>query len=215
MERRFVALGLAAGVAALGCGGATYNYVGYLMDKQFPLDGLREWQYLSEDETIEDPLRVEKGLTPTMIENWEVFTFETYNENTGDLLWSVDWSADTVDGILIHGYSDYREGGEDVVYSPPIVFADDQMAPGAAVVTETGGITFTSTFASVEPCPNYYVSDWDECLKMVLDDGDGDDMAGPMVAGTYWLVPRYGIAWFKTTGDESNWVLWKHNWSPE
>ncbi len=215
MRKSLIAVSIFTGLSGVSCGGATYNYVGYLMDNQFPLDGTREYQYLSDDESIETPIRVEKASTPTATGTYDIYTFETYNDESGDLLNIVDWSSDSVYGILIHGFTDYANSEDPVVFDPPLIFADDEMAPSDFVVTQTGGMTFTSTFVGVEPCPNYYVAEWNECLRMELDDGDGDANAGSMLAGTYWLVPRYGIAWFQQTGDAEPWVLWKHSWTPE
>jgi len=215
MRNSLIAGGILSALSAVSCGGASYNYVGYLMDNQFPLDGTREYQYVSDDETIETPIRVEKASAPSSTDTYDIYTFETYDDESGDLLNVVNWSSDSVYGILIHNYTNYANGEEAVVFDPPLIFADDEMAPSDFVVTETGGMTFTSTFVGVEPCPNYYVADWNECLRIELDDGDGDDSAGSMVAGTYWLVPRYGIAWFQQTGDSEPWILWKHSWTPE
>ena len=196
------------------CGGSSYTYQGYRMSEQFPLDGDREWQYLNDSEGVEHPMRVEKIATPTMKNGAEVYTLEYYNEETGDIVRAVDWSSDSVNGVQIHGYVDYTTDGEEVSFEPPIVFADDKMVAGAFVVTETGGYTFTSTLVMSEACPNHYVPDWEDCLKMVLDDGDGDDSTGALVAGEYWLVPSYGTAWFRMTPDTDNWRLWKHDWEP-
>ena len=206
---------LALGLVIEACGGSSYTYVGYRMHNQFPLDGDREWQYLNDAEGVEHPLRVEKISTPRQVDNMNVYTLEYYNEETGDIIRSVDWSSDSINGVLIHGYTDFEGGGEPVALDPPLVFADDEMAPGASVVTETGGYTFTSTLEFSEACPNHYVPDWEDCLKMTLDDGDGDDTVGALVAGEYWLVPSYGTAWFRMTPDSDNWGLWKHSWEPE
>jgi hypothetical protein len=185
------------------------------MHNQFPMDGDREWQYLNDDDGVEFPMRVEKLSTPRMVDNITVYTFEYYNEESGDIVRSVEWSSDSINGVLIHAYTNHEGGGEPVEFDPPIQFADEEMAPGQCAITETGGYTFTSTLVVSEPCPNHYVPDWEACLKMTLDDGDGDDSAGAMVAGEYWLVPSYGTAWFRMTPDSDNWRLWKHDWAPE
>ena len=205
----------AGGLLFQACGGSSYTYTGYRMHKQFPLDGDREWQYLNDAEDIQNPFRVEKIATPRIQDNLEIYTLEYYNEETGDIVRAVEWSSDSINGVLIHSYVDYEAGGEAVVLDPPIVFADDDMAPGQFVVTETGGYTFTATLQSSEPCPNHYVPDWEDCLKLTLDDGDGDDSAGALVAGEYWLVPSFGTAWFRMTPDTDIWRLWKHDWEPE
>ena len=86
-----------------------------------------------------------------------------------------------------------------------------EMAPGASVVTTTGGWTFTSTLEASEPCPNPWVEDWNDCLKMVLE----DDGSGSLVSGNYWLVPRYGVAWMRRTADADTWKLRDADWTAD
>jgi hypothetical protein len=231
--RRILPLFALAALAAAGCE-PSYTYQGYTMHSQFPTDGERYWEYANEDSSIADEMRVEMVTPPRTEDTLEIFTFEHYNDSTGDLLYSVDWSSDAVKGIQIHGYSiavstapDPDTGGEDtgtaesppaesdVDFDPPILFAESSMAPGDTVETETGGYSFVSTLEYSEACPNYWSSEWTDCLRMKLDDGDGDDSVGAKVAGTYWLVKRYGIAWFQQTGDDEKWVLRKASWQPD
>ena len=214
MTRSVLSL-LALGMFLPACGGSSYTYTGYRMHKQFPLDGEREWQYLNDAEDVGNPMRVEKVASPVMKGDTAVYTLEYYNEETGDIARSIDWSSDSFSGVQIHAYTDFEAGGEEVILDPPLLFADDEMAPGDAVVTETGGYTFTSTLVVSEPCENHFVPDWDDCLKMTVDDGDGNGSEGSLVAGEYWLVPSYGVAWFRMTPDSENWRLWKHDWEPE
>ncbi len=216
----------------LACGGGSYQYVGYNMYDVFPLDGQRSWRYANDDISVVYELRVEKVDPPTNLGEWKVYTFEYYDDDTDELLMTVDWSSDDRDGVLIHGYATYDRGAdgttaggegssvtplpaESVTFDPPLVFAEDQMAPGDAVQTTTGGRTFTSTFVRTEPCPNYWTEEWDSCLLVELDDGDGDTTSGSPVAGSYWLVSRYGVAWMKRTGDPDIWKLRKAEWAPD
>jgi hypothetical protein len=199
----------------------TYNYVGYKMHKQFPLDGDRNWTYQSDDETVTYEMLVEKEDPPSTSDGYEVYTFAYYNDTDGTLLHEVDWSSDSINGVAIHGYRDYEgSGGDDTggleandsqVFDPPIIFADDDMAPGASVTTTTGGWTFTSTLEVSEPCPNPWVEDWNDCLKMVLE----DDGSGSLVSGNYWLVPRYGVAWMRRTVDADTWKLRDADWTAD
>ncbi len=209
----------------------SYTYVGYQMYDHMPLDADRIWTYANDAE-VGYELAVHKAENPTSQGDQDIFTFEHTNAETGDLLMEVLWSSDSLYGVLIHGYTTYQAvpsgpgtgdtgdtGGETggppidetVTYDPPITFADDRMAPGESEVTETTGFTFTSSFPNTEACPNHWTQDWNECLRVELDDGDGDDDAGSLVAGTYWLVTRYGIAWFEPTGAPDKWVLKKHD----
>jgi hypothetical protein len=230
--RRFLPL-LALGVVATAGCEPSYTYQGYTMHSQFPTDGERYWVYANEDTSIADEMRVEMVTPPRTQDTLEIFTFEHFNDSTGDLQYSVDWSSDAVKGIQIHGYmlagvpeTDPDTGGDTgssesppsatvVEYDPPILFAESSMAPGDTVETETGGFSFVSTLEYSEACPNFWSSEWTDCLRMKLDDGDGDDAVGAKVAGTYWLVKRYGIAWFQQTGDGAKWVLRKASWQPD
>jgi hypothetical protein len=210
----------------------TYTYVGYQMWDHVPLDADRTWTYANDGDAGFE-LAVHKAESPAIQADQDIFIFEHTNAETGDLLMEVQWSSDSLYGVLIHGYTTYVSApagpgttdsgtpdtgetgdpptvGETVVYDPPVQFAGERMAPGDSEETVTGGYTFTSSFPYTEACPNHWTQDWNECLKIELDDGDGDDTTGSLIAGEYWLVTRYGIAWFEPTGAPDKWVLKKH-----
>ena len=223
-------------LALMGLSGCepSYTYQGYTMHSQFPLDGSRYWLYSSDDGSVTNEMRVDKVEPPrTADDGAEIYTFEHSDDETDDLIYSVDWSSDASRGILIHGYQVFGEtsggGGEDggdtdtgeapppmpesVTFDPPVVFASANMAPGEVVETETGGWNFSAELEYSEPCPNHWSQGWNECLRMKLDDGDGDDTTGAKVAVTYWLVKRYGVAWFQNTADSEKWVLREAYWA--
>jgi hypothetical protein len=227
-------------LAALGLAGCspTYGYGGYQIYDHFPLDGQRAWEYANDDISIDHKIEVRMSETTVMKGDTEVFEFQFYNQSTGDKFMAVNWSSDGIDGIQIHGYQTWAiadsggDGGADSgdtgggpgaawadaleTFEPPVVVADPEMAPGESVESSGGSWSFVSTFEAVEGCPNYYVGDeWNECLRLTLDDGDGDDMSGAPFAGSYWLVPRYGTAWMRLTGDAENWVLVDADWEPD
>ena len=102
--RRILPLLALGALAAAGCE-PSYTYQGYTMHSQFPTDGERYWEYANEDTSIADEMRVEMVTPPRTEDTLEIFTFEHYNDSTGDLQYSVDWSSDSVKGIQIHGYS--------------------------------------------------------------------------------------------------------------
>jgi hypothetical protein len=210
-----------------------YTYVGYQMFDHMPLDADRIWTYANDGDAGYD-LAIHKAETPAIRADQDIFIFEHANAETGDLLMEVQWSSDSLYGVLIHGYTTYTTAaggtgdsgdtggtggvatvGETVAYDPPVTFAQGRMAPGDSEETVTGGMTFTTTFPYTEACPNHWTQDWNECLRIELDDGDGDDTAGSAIAGTYWLVTRYGIAWFEPTGAPDKWVLKKHDCTKE
>lgn len=194
-----------------------FFYSGYDMTDQFPLDGARSWEYVNESGDVAFQIRVEKVDTTEIINDNEVVTLETYNADTGDLLMDARWSVNRSNGVQIWGYTVYDAsygGGADAsaTYDPPLLVASPNMAPGESVTTSTGGATFTSTFVITEPCPNYWTSEWTDCVRMKIDDGDGDDTRGSRMAGEYWQVPRYGTSWFEVTGDPDLWKLRNADW---
>ena len=233
------ALILLPALGLVGCDG-DYYYGGYQIYDHFPLDGQRSWEYANNDLSVTDHLEVRMLDTTVEQDGITVHEFQHFNDTTGDQILSVQWSSASTSGVQIHGYQTFDTGGgggpggggddtggEDtgsappypadlVSFDPPILFADSEMAPDESVESSGGGWDFTSTFESVDPCPNHWVGDeWETCLRIRIDDGDGDDTTGAPFAGTYWLVPRYGIAWQQTTGDTDTWVLVRAEWASD
>jgi len=185
---------------------------GYQLYENFPLDGQRRWVYANDDEAVGFNLEVEL-VSSEVLGDAEVFELAHIDQGSGAPLRSVWWSSDSSAGVQIHAYAE--GGGGRVDLDPPVTFAQPRMDPGDEVTSGAGGWDFTSTFVGGEPCANHWVGDdWDRCLHVRLDDGDGDDGAGAPFAGDYWLVPRYGAAWLETTGDSDTWVLLNAFWEP-
>jgi len=192
-----------------------YRYVGYNVVDHVPLDGSqREWEYDSFDETIDWTLLVEKQGT-AQLSGASVVALEHSNDDTADLYWEVKWSSDSSNGVQIHGFTNIYGGGDEVVFTPPIQFADKQMKPDDTITTDTGGYTWTSTFQGVEGCETYWVPGWaeEECLVLNLDDGDGMPETNSIIVGSYWLVPRYGPAWMDLDAYEGVWNLSGWDWA--
>ncbi len=182
-----------------------YNYQGFSMDDYFPLDGERSWTYSQLQEDIVWKMNVEKVSQTILDGSTEIVTLEHYNDETGDLLYSVDWSSDSSTGIQIWGFSD-EQTGESARYDPPVQVADKTMLTNESTETETDGRTFVSTFLGLQECSNDWRSDW-ECAAIEIDDGDGDDNAGPPFAGTWWMATSWGTSRFIPTGYTDAWVL--------
>lgn len=195
---------IALAALALACTGSTTTYPGDRIYEYFPLEGERRWRYAMEDDSAGYLLEVEK-IDGTVIDGSEVVTLEYRRSDTLDLLYTTVWSSDEAGGILI--YSSEVQGGDSKTYSPPVQFAEYQMRGGDEVVTETGGMTFTSTYVAKEECPNLWVSDVWECLHINIDDGDGDDMVGAPFAGDWWIAGSWGPSIFQPTGWSAPWVL--------
>lgn len=200
--RLVAALALVPLVAA--CDGAGPSYTGHNTWEYFPLDGERSWKYAMDDDSAGYILEVEKVSTAEQ-GGTQIATLEYRKEDTGDLLYSVQWSSDSAGGILIHGYE--VQGGDSVDFDAPVQFADYRMIGGDTVETQTNGMNFASTLVGLESCPNLWTTEEWECLHMSLDDGDGDDMAGPPFAGDWWIAGSWGASRFQPTGWNADWVL--------
>ncbi len=206
---------LALGV---GCGGDdTVATTGQAFERYFPLDGYRSWEFVNEDPFMDWTTRIDKTFDPDSTSGYDVYTLTTTHAETGDLLRSVDWSSDGDDGVLVHGYDVVAAGDGSSLqnmgsadFDPPLVFGSANMANGDAETTSTGGTTFTATFDGTEACPSPYTEAWEACRVLVLSDDEAEgDLASP-IAGSYWLVENYGVAWFQTTGDPEPWKLSKN-----
>ena len=203
-----------ATLGLIGCSGSSTTYGGTTMSPFFPQDGDRQAEYINEDATnIAWKLVVEKITPVEMIDETEVVTWEWSRSDTGEVVGAVKWSSNGQTGIKIHGYE--LPGEDAVMFDTAIAFSDedDDMLSGESVVTETNGWTVTSTLVGKEDCPVNWGMDWEDCVHMTLDDGDGDDMVGLPFAGDYHLVARYGPAWMHLTGYAEKWNLADYDWS--
>ncbi len=185
--------------------GGGYTYNGFVMNDYFPLDGERTWTYSQLQEDVAWKMRVEKVSQTIYDGSTEIVTLEHYNDETGDLLYSVDWSSDSSTGIKVWGYSD-EVTGDSVRYDPPVQVAEKDMLTNDSTETETDGRTFVSTFLGIQECSNDWRADWD-CAAIVIDDGDGDDLSGPPFAGEWWMATSWGTSRFIPTGYTDAWVL--------
>lgn len=195
---------LAPTLLLLACNSSTSTYNGHSTYEYFPLDGERSWKYAMDNDSAGYLLEVEKMATADQ-GGTEVVTLEYRKEDTGDLLYTVDWSSDSAGGILIYGYEE--QGGASVTFDTPVQVAEYKMMGDDQVVTQTNGMTFTSTMIGIEDCTNLWSSDTWECLHMELDDGDGDNLAGPPFAGDWLMAGSWGASRFQPTGWQAEWVL--------
>lgn len=206
----FVALLLPA------CPSPTYDFTGYKMADYFPVSGTRlEIKYNNQDESVPWTLLVEKKGTQ-MVDSISVVTMEHSNYDSGDVQYAVFWSADSSKGIMIHGYQN-ADASEVVEFDTPVVFGPRQMLPDEVVTTSTNGYTFTSTLAAIEGCATYWAEGWgdENCLRLELDDGDGDPATNGEITGTYWLVPEYGIALMQLGAYTGTWSMVDWEWSDQ
>lgn len=198
-----------------GCAGGGSQYNGTSMAEYFPFDGGRHGEFVNNDSTVPYHLLTEK-LEPTELDedSRETATFEV-SKDDGTLLYAVKWSVRSNQAVRIEAWADYSAGvgAAFTVFDPPIDVVDAFMQIGDTTETSTGGMNFTGTYVGPEDCPVLWGGlDWEDCAHIKLDDGDGDDSAGPKFAGDYWVVARYGQAWMQLTGDAEAWKLSDYVW---
>ncbi len=195
----------------LACTGPQPGYDGTNMTNYFPIDGARESSFRNDDTSIEWTLAMKTVQPVETIDGRRVVTYELTNDDTGEVLGAVKWSAS--DDVLIHAW---RSGTDEwTEFDTPVVFAEESMNLDETVETTTNGSTFTATRHEIATCDVVYGDSFDNCIRVTLDDGDGDDAAGPIFAGEYWLAGTYGVARMTTTGWSQAWSLSDHEYSAE
>lgn len=220
MRSSLARLLLAAGLLSLttACDTA-FTFAGVTVWTFFPLDGDRTWEYASFDDAS-NRLVIEKGdVTP--VDKTDVVTLEHYaalaDGSPGDLLAEVRWSSDVNDGVLLHGYTDVAGGGAQVDFDPPVQILLKQEENGQVVETKSGGNTWTSTFVELVGCPTVFDPNWEDedCVHLKLDDNDSNEATNSLVTGEYWMIPRYGTAWFEVGYYNTRFNLTFADWSEE
>jgi len=196
-------------LAPMGCGGSTIDYAGHNTHEYFALDGQRSWKYRQEDSSIDWRLEVSK-IETVMVENFEIVTLEYSQLDPVLLLHEIQWSSDSSNGIVIHGYK--VEGGDSVEFSPPIVVATRQMMMGDIVETTTENGVYASTLIGVESCANDWVTDDWTCLRFSISDGVDNETSPPFV-GEWWLAADWGASRFRPAEYAEPWVLSEALWS--
>ena len=92
----------------VGCNGSSFQYAGHDVYKYYPLDGERAWEYANVDEDW--LLEVNKVDPSVIVDDVEVITLEYSIKDPYALLYGVDWSSSSADGVMIHGYSVEQTG---------------------------------------------------------------------------------------------------------
>ena len=217
-----------SGLTLTGCGTPDYQYAGFRTYEHFPLDGAkREWLYKHQDKDF--LMKVEKMPNPEAMGSKRIHTLRYAQEDPYRLLYSIKWSSDSTDGVEIHGYMveegvdlggdgsgdddggalDTGTAGVDVItgqwveFSPPLQLTEFQMAPGEAVVSSGGGVEYTTTFETMEGCPNDWRADW-ECMKIVIESSEAEP--APFVGTWHWAT-RFGTSLFQPQGENFPWTL--------
>lgn len=199
------------GLMMTACDTDNYQYAGHNTYEYFVFDGERTWKYRQDDLSIEWRMEarksgvVDKGTT-------QVVTIDYGVLDPAELLYSIDWSSDSSNGIQIHGYS--VEDGDAVNFDTPVSMSDYRMVPGDIVETVTNGVTFTAELVGVESCENDWVTEPWECLHFSISDGVDDASSAPFV-GDWWLAADWGTSRFQPAGYSTPWILSEAVWSPE
>ena len=218
----------------LGCEPSTTTYKGLSIYNYMPLDVERSWSYTnetgeesegesegeSEEESSSWDIDVVKVAEERLV-NTKIVTLE-YQEDSGSgeegtPLFRIQWSSDSIDGILIHGYENI--GSDPVVFDPPVVVAEPQMFSEDVVDTSTGGYNFTSTFHGVEACANRWISQNDEpweCAHLSISYDGADEL--PFI-GDWWTANTWGTSIFTLSegplASENPWTLTQTDWASE
>lgn len=199
---------IASGVA--GCGGGGYQYAGYSMDDFFPFDGARTWEYVNTDVAVPYKLIATLDNAFEDVDGKKVHTvdysYECLDPKGKDcpdagFVRAVRWSSNASSGVLLHSFEDISGRTN---YDPPIALTSSRMVVGDSVETQTGGVTYTSTFdVIVSECPIQWVDTWTGCPKITLDDGGAE---APL-AGEYYAIGGYNVVAMELTGDTGQWQL--------
>lgn len=193
----------------VACSGAQPILGGTPVWDLFPFDGERTWEYTSTDLELPYKLVAESILEPEKKGTMNVYTVNYWTECVGnsdtcvdgDIIRSVKWSSDVIDGVFLHAY-DVGDGF--VVFDPPVQLALKEMLRDDSVDTQTDGTLWTSTFNGITDCPEALTTDWPECgeLELTVDSGDGIPLAGK-----YWATKGNGLAGMELAGENGQWQL--------
>mgnify|MGYP006064907045 CR=1 FL=1 len=198
------------GLMLTACDTDNYNYAGHNTYEYFPLDGERTWKYRQDDLSIEWRMEINKSVT-AQVGDYDIATFDYSVLDPAELLYSIDWSSDSTNGILIHGYS--VEGGDTVSFETPVAFAEYRMIPGDVAETTTNGVTYSAELVGVESCANDWVTDPWECLHFSISDGTDGASSAPFV-GDWWVAADWGTSRFQPAGYDTPWILSEALWAP-
>jgi hypothetical protein len=202
---------------AAGCdpGNTQYGYEGYAMADFFPFDGERSWTFSQDGGTQQLQALLNPEFEQSEADSTRIFTVaysRTCPEGLEETcvpeehpISSIRWSASSGDGVRVHGIA--GEGGEQS-FDPPIAFTDNRGSIGNVVSTVTGGATFTAHFEDIVSCPINYTDNWEQCVKIVVDDDDDATTPGNHpLHGEYYAVAGYNVVAMQLRDDSALWKL--------
>jgi hypothetical protein len=188
----------------------------------FSLDGDRTWTYESTDPTTPYRLIAHKPVDTELDEatgrqvHTITFTYDCLS-NSGDCTdadadgafdiegqtaWIWRMSVTSGGGAVFHSFED---DDQQFALDPPVTVAGASQALDEVVTSESGGVSYTSTYALKGLCDAPYWGELmpDFCIDFVLDDGG----AGTPIAGTYQALSGYGVVSFTLAEDGRLWRL--------
>ncbi len=194
-----------------GCEGRKFNFAGASLWDRFPLDGERTWTYNNESADIDTQLQAsivgtrQSGNTQVVKIAYSEVSATADDGTVGEpeLLFEIEWSTDSVNGIQVWGYADVVNQ-DSVTFDDPLTFAAPEMNAGESVTSSSNGIEITTTFEGLGDLGNAWTTDAWESAYLVVDDGDGDPMAGPPFAGHWWIATSWGVNQFAPSGYAPN-----------
>ena len=177
----------------------------------FPFDGSRTWEFVNTDATVPYKLVAHSdGIPDEAFEGHNVYPV-TYSTDcvTGDcedeLLRTIWWSSDIVDGVLIHAY---EEGSWSPTYEPPLRLSPPDSTFDTPIETITDGFEWTSRLEAFEHCPVHMNTDWGpDCARFVVEDGDDEAWTNEGLTGTWWAIKGVGVVAFELEGETGRWQL--------
>ena len=207
-----------------GCtGNSNYSYSGFSMTEYFEFDGERTWEFVSQDTDLAYLLIGDLLQETGEANNGDsiVYTIEFTKDCVGtdatcvdkEFVRSVDWSCDDTHGTQIHHY--LMADGDEKTFDPPLGITDAKMKKEDYVETAVDGTTWRSTFVSIEECPVQWNVDWNECIRLEVDDGVGDLTTGSPVSGIYWVITGFNVVAMELPGETDRWELLKHHYTPD
>lgn len=215
-------------VALVACtGGDQFTYSGYPMNEFFPFDGQRTWEFENEDATVDHTLVATLNTEPEALDGGVfVYTVDYTKgclerddtdaaECTGGEPWRVSrirWSSSQGDGVEIHSFDDTNGTTS---FEPPLVIAGDRGGVSDSWVTDTTGGAFTSRFVSIGECPVVMEVDWDECVRIHVDDDGDEGTAGTHpLHGDWYAVAGFNVIALALKDDPGRWRLSGTTYSP-
>jgi len=120
----------------------------------------------------------------------------------GEEVMSFSWSSNASFGVEIWEFED-SFGSH--TFEPALDVLPARFDIGEVTVTQSGGVTFTSTIVAKEPCPTraFAGDNTPDCLRVELDDGGADTGLN----GTIWMMSGLGVVNFDFDAEDFQWSL--------